>query len=475
MTKSYSRTIQIMRINRLLLIASAAGLSACSNTLDVPPTSSVASKTAIADAAGARGALQGAYAGLQQSGLYGHDLIDWTEVLSDNARWSGTFDDYADAQNHQLRTDNFRATAIWEDAYDEINRVNQILAKVPGLTDPAFAGGEKDEILGEAYFLRALTYHNLVKLYGNTTTLGVPLRLEPVTTPDEANQASRATGGAIYTQILADLAQAKQLIAAGRSQTRQASLGAVSAIEARVRLYQQDWTGAEAAAAEVEAMGYSLANNFQDLFDATGGNTAEDIFRVTFTPTQAQSVSFYYLPKALGGRYEVAPTTSIDAVTRTTGIIAAFDPASGGNIANYNPADLRGKYSISRTSTRTYAAKFRNPAGDEDLHVIRFAEVILIRAEALAHLGRYAEATAEYNRLRVRAGLAPDPANIDEASTLAAIARERRLELAFEGDRWPDMVRTNTGLANIVATQTRLPIPQAELDVASNLTQNPGY
>jgi hypothetical protein len=222
-------------------------------------------------------------------------------------------------------------------------------------------------------------------------------------------------------------------------------------------------------------MGYSLAPTFSDLFDATGSNTPEDIFRVTFTPTQAHAASIYYLPKALGGRYEVAPTTSIDNTLGTTGIIAAFDPASGGNIANYNPTDLRGKYSIARAGTRTYAAKFRNPAGDEDLHVIRLAEVILIRAEALARLNRVPEAIAEYNRLRVRAGVAPDPTTLTQAQALAAIANERRLELAFEGDRWPDMIRTNTGLTNIPAAQTLLPIPQAELDVSPNMVQNPGY
>ncbi|HJQ12822.1 MAG TPA: RagB/SusD family nutrient uptake outer membrane protein [Gemmatimonadaceae bacterium] len=462
-----------MRINKLLLVLSAVGLSACSNTLDVPPTSSISSEVAITDAVGARAALQGAYAGLQQAGLYGHDLVDWTEVLSDNARWVGTFDDYGDADQHLLRSDNFRAETIWDDAYDEINRVNQIIAQVPNLSD--LETGEKNEILGEAYFLRALTFHDLVKLFGNTTTLGVALQLTPVASAAEANEATRATGAATYTQILADLAQAKQLITAGRSQTRQASLGAVSAIEARVRLYQQDWAGAEAAAAAVEAMGYSLAPTFSDLFDATGSNTPEDIFRVTFTPTQAQSASFYYLPKALGGRYEVAPTTAIDNTLRTTGIIAAFDPASAGNIANYHPTDLRGQYSISRAGTRTYAAKFRNPAGDEDLHVIRLAEVILIRAEALAMLNRVPEAIAEYNRLRVRAGLAPDPTTLTQAEALAAIARERRLELAFEGDRWPDMIRTNTGLTNIPAAQTLLPIPQSELDVSPNMEQNPGY
>ncbi|HJP67855.1 MAG TPA: RagB/SusD family nutrient uptake outer membrane protein [Sphingomicrobium sp.] len=462
-----------MRIKTIPTLIAALSLSACSNVLDVPPTSSISSEAAIADAVGARAALAGAYAGLQQDGLYGVDFINWTEVLSDNAQHSGTFDDWATADDHILRSDNFTNEEIWDNSYDEINRANVIIAKVPGVAD--LDQTEKNEILGEAYFLRALVYHDLVRLWGNTTTLGVPLRLEPVASAVEANQIARASGAETYTQILADLAQAKQLITKGRSQTRQASLGAVSAIEARVRLYMGDYAGAEAAAAAVEAMGYSLATNFADLFEATGGNTTEDIFRVTFTPTQAQSVSFYYLPKALGGRWEVAPTGALDAGTGTLGIIAAFDPSSNGSISAYNPTDLRGKYSIARAGTRTYAAKFRNPTGDEDIHVIRLGEVILIRAEALARLGRVPEAIAEYNRLRVRAGLAPDPLTLTQAEALAAVARERRLELAFEGDRWPDMVRTNTGLTNISAGQTRLPIPQSELDVAPNVTQNPGY
>src|ERR1051325_3098213 len=108
MTRLNSRTNQIMRINKLLLVFAAVGLGACSDALDVPPPSSISSETALSDAVGARAALQGAYAGLQAAGLYGHDLVDWTEVLSDNARWVGTFDDYADADQHLLRSDNFR-------------------------------------------------------------------------------------------------------------------------------------------------------------------------------------------------------------------------------------------------------------------------------------------------------------------------------------------------------------------------------
>ena len=454
--------------NKLWLLLSAGALTACTNTLDVPPTSSVGSDVAIVDAAGARSALNGAYAGLQQGWLYSEALIDWVELLSDDARHVGTFDTYKAADNHELRSSNGSVEGIWNDTYDAINRSNLIIKHVPNVQD--LTTTERNEILGEAYFLRALHYHNIVKLWG-----GAPLRLEPPESPTEAAQIVRSTTAETYAQILADLGQAKQLITAGRTQTRQASIGAVNALEARVKLYQQDWAGAEAAAAAVEALGYSLAPNYSDLFDATGNNTPEDIFRVTFIPTQKNFLGVYYLPKNLGGRFEVGPTTG------TTGILAAYDPASGGNILTYNPVDRRGIWNIQRsgtgTSARPYIAKFRNPSGDEDVHVIRLGEVILIRAEALAHLNRLPEAVAEYNRLRVRAGLAPDPTvGRTQADVLAAIARERRLELAFEGDRWPDMVRTGLALAQgIPASQTLLPIPQSDMDTAPGLVQNPGY
>jgi starch-binding outer membrane protein, SusD/RagB family len=454
---------KIMRF-RLLPVLSVAALAACSSVLDVPPTNQIPADVAIANAVGARAALTGAYSGLQATGLYGHELLDWTELLSDNTTWVGTFDDWADADFNSLRADNITLEEIWDNAYDEINRVNNIIQKVPGVTD--LADDEKNEILGEAYFLRALVYHDLVRLWG-----GVPLRTEPVASAEEAGSITRASVAETYTQIHADLAQAEQLITADPSQTRRASLGAAYALEARVRLYEQDWAGAEAAAKTVEDMGYELAPNFSDLFDATGNSTPEDIFRVTFTSTQSNSLGFYYLPKVFGGRYEVAPQQG------PGGILDAFDPASGGDSAAYNPTDARGIWSVQVTS-KTWGAKFRNPSGDEDVHVIRLGEVILIRAEALAHLNRLPEAVDEYNRLRVRAGLAPDPTTgLTQAGVLAAIARERRLELAFEGDRWPDLVRTGEAitLLGLTQQQTLLPIPQNDIDTAPGITQNPGY
>src|SRR3982750_1900594 len=125
---------QLMR-NKLFLLFGAVALSACSNVLDVPPTSSIPSETAIPDAAGAEAALAGAYAGLQANGLYGHTLLDWTEVLSDNGRFVGTFDNYGDADANQLRADNASVTSIWDAAYSEINRANELIKNVPNVTD----------------------------------------------------------------------------------------------------------------------------------------------------------------------------------------------------------------------------------------------------------------------------------------------------------------------------------------------------
>jgi hypothetical protein len=449
-----------MRIRRLIVIL-PFGLAACSSVLDVAPTNSIPAETAISDVFGARSALTGAYSALQSTSYYGESYLNFTEVVSDNARKSGTLTNFAEADANSLRADNTEVAGMWNAAYDAINRANQLIQKVPGISQ--VSNTERDEILGEAYFLRALHYHNLVRLWG-----GVPLRLEPSAAPGDAASITRSSSADVYSQILSDLAQAEQLISSS-SQTRRASLGAAYALDARVRLYQQDWAGAEAAAASVEAMGYELAQDFNDLFTADGDDTDEDIFRVTFTPAQDNFVGYYYLTRSLGGRYEAAPTASI---------IAAFDPASGGAIGNYNPTDTRGIKSIALDGSRTYTPKFNTAIGGEDIHVIRFAEVILIRAEALARLNRLPEAVDEYNRLRVRAGVTVDPnTGRTQADVLASIARERRIELAFEGDRWPDLVRTGEAISvmGLTSQQTLFPIPQREIDTAPGITQNPGY
>jgi hypothetical protein len=410
---------------------------------------------------------------MQELSYYAEPMLSWGDMSSDNMTHAGTFTSYREADLNDLTTINTQVEATWDDIYEAINRANVLIDKVPavaGLTDV-----EKNQIIGEAQFLRALHYHNLVKFWG-----GVPLRTVPVTSISEASNVTRATVAEVYTQVLSDLAQAEALMTSV-DETRAGSQGGVRALRSRVLLYRAspgptglgtaDWAAVEAAATASIDMGYELAPSFSDLFHPNGNGTSEDIFRLRFIAEDAFWAGYYYLVKSLGGRYEVAPTASIRN---------AF--AAG---------DERGTWSVSADPTRAtrfYASKFPTPVGGEHPHIIRLAEVILIRAEARARQNNLVGAVDDYNMLRARAGLAPHVLGVnvlDQATVLAAIDRERRVELAFEGDRWPDLVRsgqaiTVMGLASR-PHQVLYPIPQGEIDVTRNpdgtarLAQNPGY
>ncbi len=246
---------------------------------------------AITNARGARSALVGAYAALQSLSYYGGDFVFFGDLPTDNADFTGTFNSYAAADANQFRADNETVQDIWDAIYDGINRVNIILEKVPPLTD--LEDQEKNQILGEAHFLRALHYHNLVRLYGD-----VPLRLTSPQTVEESAEITRSPAADVYTQILADLTEAESLITSTETAT-QATPGAVDALQARVQLYRGDYAAAIAEADEVIGAGYELAPAYGDLFDAEGQDTPEDIFKVIFN---AQSVHQHRFLLHLRGR-----------------------------------------------------------------------------------------------------------------------------------------------------------------------------
>jgi hypothetical protein len=441
-----------MRLRLLMpavLLVAAAG---CDSALTTDPVDRVPAENAIVDAATARAALVGAYDALQSLSYYGRTFEVLGDLSADNAEHVGTFQYLGQVDRNQLQADNTAVTNVWIAIYDAVTRVNLILQKVPNVT--GLTDAQKNQILGEAHFLRALHYHNLVKFWGD-----VPMPLEPLASPSDAAKLTRTPKAAVYTQILADLTQAEQLMTTAK-QARQASLGAARALRARVLLYNENYQGALDAANAVQAMGYSLAPLFENLFTDEGTDTPEDIFRVSFTATEFNEMGYYYL---FDGRWEVAPTANLYAAFTAT--------------------DKRRPVSVGKDGSDYEGTKFPTTIGAEDLHVIRFAEVVLIKAEALARLGRLAEAVTEYNKTRVRAGLAPHVLGTNvttQADVLNAVWTERRLELALEGDRFPDLVRTARamtvlGLPANRAFQLLYPIPSRELIVSSGLTQNPGY
>ena len=442
-----------MRFRFALAVALVGSLAGCNSLLDETPVDAVPEDQAITNAEGARTALIGAYDALQLEAYYDRDLVLMGDLPTDNAEHTGTLTQFNQADANQVRADNTAVDDIWNAIYDGINRVNLILLRVPPLTD--LDETEKNQILGEAHFLRALHYHNLVKLWG-----GVPLRLAPITTVEEASQAVRATADEVYAQIESDLNAAGDLITSTEP-TTQATVGAVHALRARVALYRGDYATALAEADEVVDEGYTLASAYSDLFDPDGIDTPEDIFKVIFTPVEFNLEGYYYTSEDFDGRGEVAPTQDL------------FD--------SYEAGDARLAWSITPTGDGALSgSKWPTTIGGEDIHVIRFAEVLLIKAEAQARQNDLAGAVDTYNLLRVRADLAPHVLGADvssQAEVLAAIGHERRVELAMEGDRWPDLVRlgTATTVLGIPEFQTLWPIPQSERAVAPGLIQNPGY
>ncbi len=454
----------------MLLLAATLSLGACS-ILDTSPPDQLSDDKAIKTPGGARAALAGAYNELQDGFYYGGTMTHFGDLLADNANHTGTFTSYQDGFLHDFDADNSDVTGMWNHIYDAIKRANTLIDRVPAVT--GFAAGEQEQILGEAYFLRALSYHNLVKHYGD-----VPIRLAPITDPASAGNITRATVAEVYAQILTDLGEAEIRMTNITNPDNHATVAAAKALLARVHLYQGNYALALAKAQEVEALGYALAPSYSDLFDNDDVNTTENIFKLTFTSSidQANLFGFYWLSDQLAvgaGRFEIGPTQSL---------IDAYDTLStDARLAwNIQPDINGGGYVEASQAGGSYGTKFPTTAGAEDFHVIRFAEVLLIEAESFAQLGQLANAVASYNPILARAGLDTDTLGVDittQQQILDRIDVQRRLEFAEEGDRWTDLIRTGRAQAvlGISANQLLFPIPQSEIDAAPTVTQNPGY
>jgi hypothetical protein len=449
----------------LLPMALLVAVAGCDSVLQTEPVTSLPADEQIVDAATARASLVGAYNALQDAAYYGLDLQLFGDLPADNAAWAGTFQFLNDIAVNDIKADNSEVRDFWTQIYQQVNRVNVIIDRVP--TIASISPAVRDSILGQAYFMRALDFHNLVKFWG-----GVPMPLVPAADPSEASAYTRATVPEMYTQILADLDKA-QLLVVPSTNTRTVTPMAIRAIRARVLFYKAsspgnttaaaDYAAALAEAEAVLAGRDALTEPYANLFAATGTNTTEDIFRIVFTGSvETNSLGNYYLN---AGRHELTPTANLNAA--------------------YPASDLRKAWNIRTTGVAVRpleGAKYRSRPGTEHVHVIRLAEVMLIKAEVLARQNNLPGAIAEYNKVRVRAGLAPHVLGVDvtdQASVILAIERERRLELFAEGDRWPDLVRL--GRAAAVKSLTKpgfvlLPIPLREVRTTNPpLAQNPDY
>ena len=444
-----------MRKPTILWLAAAVLLAGCESPLETSPTDAIGSDEALTNARGIELAVTGAYRSLQddESGaLYDRELTVYPELYADNLRYTGTYSTDAEVANRNLTADNVAIETAWEAMYEGINQANNVLVAIPGVEDLSEA--EARQYRGEALFIRALHYFNLVRYFG-----GVPIVTEPVAQLDPAEvNVSRASAEEVYALIESDLEEASTLLAPAGNSIRATAMAA-NALLARVHLEQGEWVQARENATQViESGNYRLVANYLDLFETENG--PESILEVQYTINNGNNQAFWYYPQSLGGRMGYVPTDELYEA--------------------YEAGDERRDASIGAADGELFGNKFTDVAnGSDNVFVLRLGEMYLIRAEANARLGADpAVVRADINVVRNRAGLPDLPTTVDtEAELIGAILQERRLEFAFEGFRFFDLRRTGRAqeVLGITATQLLFPIPQSELDVNPELVQNPGY
>ncbi|WP_310395999.1 RagB/SusD family nutrient uptake outer membrane protein [Hymenobacter sp.] len=445
---------------RLLLagqVATAAlGLSACNDLLEPTPVQQLPDDQAITDAGSARAATIGVYDRVQA-----YYQLNWPVLgflPGENVRFNGTLNQFLQIDQNQLSADNVLITEAWTQMYQAVNAANNVLAALPGINDPLLPAAEKNQLLGEAYFLRALVYFDLGRGWG-----GVPLVLAPTRSKENGRGLGRSTQAETYDQVLADLTQAETLLPEAATRNR-AVKAAARALRARLHLYRQQWADAEAYATQVIASSnYRLVTPYRS-FSTAPFLSQESVFELTFSNSDANTMWNNWFPSALGGQFNFQPVPAAIALLN--------DPAVGGSRAALLASTVIAGAPV------TYGNLYsRSAQRDDPSYVLRLAEQHLIRAEARARQANLPDALADLNAVRTRAGVGATSATTAD-QLLLALENERRVEFAFEADRWFDLVRTSRADDVLGVTDQRrwlFPIPFNDLVADPDLVQNPGY
>lgn len=446
------------------------------DVLNQNPQTAISDDIAIQDQKSAEAALNGLYSQLQSGNYYGNNLQIISDVTSDIAQSVGTWDFYREMDTYVTSTGNLESRDLWSQIYTTINHANNIITEVPNLDN--VAQNTKDQILGEAYFIRALSYFDLTRTFGGVPglagTMGVPIVTNPSRKIGESSYPERATIEASYNQVESDLKVAEKLLDGFVSPNR-ASAAAAQAMLSRLYLYIQNYELAEQYATQIiDGYSFELTENFEDNFFSE--NTSEAIFELAFNTTDNNGIRFWYFPSDKGGRGDIALHDTYAAMVMSR----ADDERS--KLIDFD--DNVGVY---------YPTKYKKPGGDDNIQVLRLAEMYLNRAEARTRKATpdFSGALADLNKIRNRAGL-PDTtgSGVDtKEEILNAIQLERGIEFIEEGHRWFDLVRTGRAvnvLTNIRRTngdpvslvdpgRMVFPIPSRDLDANTNLEQNEAY
>lgn len=508
--------------NKILILFVSAmtilSVTSCKKSfLEVPPQGQITEEQALIDPAAADNLVTGVYNTLYSQGTVGLRWAVVNQIASDDADKGSTPTENGfgvkDIDDFVFTPSNENFNSLWTAHYQAITRANKALDI---LSKSTFDSTVKRRLTGEVRFLRGLYYFNLVRLFG-----GVP-KITQVILPSEANNdefQTRATKDEIYAVITDDMQYAvDNLPLKGDADTKvgRANKGVAEAFLAKVYLYLKNYQKAYDLSLDVINSGkYDLVSDYASIFRESGANNIESIFEVQTGPSKSPTgscdaispnFSNFQGPRATGawtnnvdgkpydgdlGFGMNSPTADLanaydSGDIRKAGTIIFIDPVNTTILWDGFIIPNQSLVQNQRYNYKGYQSPFKEtPSCDgyldkdnkpKNIRLMRFAEVLLINAEAAFHTG--GDAAGPLNRVRERAKVA------DEAATEANIWKERRLELAMEGDRFLDIVRQGTagtimraqGKAFVDGKNELYPIPQTQIDLSGKrLAQNPKY
>lgn len=426
-------------------------------------------------------ALTGAYGRLRN--IYGSFWL-LNEMPSDNVEESTMGGGYRPYDCLIWTSGDPQVQARWSQLYAGISSANTVLDRIEEVTmDPDL----KEQYIGEAKFLRGLLYFDLVRMWGE-----VPLPIHEILTEADAYTYLREPVDVVYAQIEKDLSEAASALEVHPpSDIGRATAGSANGILAKVYVTRKQYDKAIPVLEDLINSGkYSLLPVYKDVFDVNNEDHAEVVFAVKYLSTGFREGSAF--------SEGMAPRTSGDSIT-SVGDGGGNNAGTEDLFVAFEAGDKRKDVSIQRWDETGlfYTRKFidRPPAtmeGNNDYMVLRYADILLLYAEALNEMGRTVDAEGPLNKIRTRAGLA-SISGLDEASMRLTIEQDRRVELCFEGHRWHDLVRTGRMVAvmsaykenwpNAFQTSSYMvseekclyPVPLREIQLNPNLTQNKGY
>ena len=465
-------------------------LSSCTNYLDTEPITEEATSlnngVVIQDAAAAESRMNAVY-GTFGSGYWQLDYFLIGDGQSDNAYIGADNPAIYQYETYQMLSTNSQMKGDWNDLYNNINTCNIVINYVDQATD--LMTTRKNEMIGEASLIRALNHFQAVQLWGDC-----PIATEAIFSISSENFDSafnalfpaRKPVADVYAQIIADCQVAIANAPAATNKFK-ANKMAANALLAKVyaTMPNPDWAKVSQYCDVVIGGGYMLMPTYDHLFDSEHEGNAESIWEINGdgwgSPIGAWSTFMF-----LGTDWKKfnAPSHTLVQAFTTNGDSQRL--ASSITTASVGWSD-----SYWSSTSYPFANKMRDTNGNQNYYIARLADILLLKAEALASQVDYAGAMTLVNQVRTRAGIATISAT-SQSDGITKVLNERLMELAFEGDRWFDLKRMGKaieilsqqkdGNGNVLSYATNInqnrllwPIPQDKLDANALLTQNTGY